>query len=58
MWLIKEGDLPLEDGSGRNVPPCRTGDIVKCGSIVRLEHMNTGRNLHSHAAFESPVSRR
>jgi dolichyl-phosphate-mannose--protein O-mannosyl transferase len=29
-----------------------------CGDFIRLEHMNSGRNLHSHAAFDSPVSGR
>ena len=57
LWIIKEGDIPLENGQG-NVPPCRTGEKVKCGDIIRLEHMNSGRNLHSHSSFDSPVSRR
>lgn len=41
-----------------NIPSCRTGEPLKCGDMLRLEHMNTGRNLHSHSAFDSPVSRR
>jgi hypothetical protein len=36
---------------------CLTGQPIKCGSKVRLEHMGTSRNLHSHS-FESPVSKR
>lgn len=26
-------------------------DEIKCGDCVRLEHMLTGRNLHSHGHF-------
>jgi dolichyl-phosphate-mannose--protein O-mannosyl transferase len=37
---------------------CITGEVIKCGSRIRLEHMNTGKNLHSHSGFDSPVSRR
>eukprot|EP00919_Chromeraceae_sp_WS-2016_P051341 GHVR01121729.1.p1 GENE.GHVR01121729.1~~GHVR01121729.1.p1 ORF type:complete len:238 (+),score=51.87 GHVR01121729.1:79-792(+) len=39
MWIVKEshGD-----------PICPTGKPVKCGSKVRLEHISTQRNLHSH----------
>lgn len=35
---------------------CRYGEPVKCGSLVRLQHLNTRRNLHSHL-HESPMSR-
>ena len=28
---------------------------VKCGQTIRLTHVNTGRNLHSHH-FQSPLS--
>ena len=38
--------------------PCRTGKRIKCGELIRLEHMNSGRNLHSHSNFASPVSGR
>jgi dolichyl-phosphate-mannose--protein O-mannosyl transferase len=36
--------------------PCKTGQAVKCGDLIRLEHNLTGRNLHSHAGFYSPLS--
>lgn len=34
---------------------CKRGEPVKCGQTVRLTHVNTGRNLHSHH-FQSPLS--
>lgn len=34
----------------------RNGEIVKHGDILRLTHVSTGRNLHSHAGFPSPMS--
>ena len=53
LWTVKEPDNGPE-----NTVPCRTGEKVKCGQMIRLEHMNTGRNLHSHMHFQSPVSSR
>ncbi|ODM96880.1 Stromal cell-derived factor 2 [Orchesella cincta] len=35
--------------------PCTRGEPVKCGTKIRLEHIQTGRNLHSHL-FSSPLS--
>ncbi|XP_041863669.1 stromal cell-derived factor 2 [Melanotaenia boesemani] len=34
---------------------CNRGTPVKCGQTIRLTHVNTGRNLHSHY-FASPLS--
>lgn len=34
---------------------CYRGMPVKCGQTIRLTHVNTGRNLHSHY-FASPLS--
>uniref|UniRef100_A0A8D2ZFB7 Stromal cell-derived factor 2 n=1 Tax=Scophthalmus maximus TaxID=52904 RepID=A0A8D2ZFB7_SCOMX len=34
---------------------CFRGTPVKCGQTIRLTHVNTGRNLHSHY-FTSPLS--
>ncbi|XP_061608775.1 stromal cell-derived factor 2 isoform X2 [Phyllopteryx taeniolatus] len=34
---------------------CLRGNAVKCGQNIRLTHVNTGRNLHSHY-FSSPLS--
>ncbi len=35
--------------------PCVRGEAVKCGQEIRLEHLTTARNLHSHH-FSSPLS--
>ena len=45
-WLVKgpeEGDH------------CARGEPVACGQRLRLEHLTTSRNLHSHH-FSSPLS--
>ncbi|XP_013105686.1 stromal cell-derived factor 2 [Stomoxys calcitrans] len=34
---------------------CERGEPVKCGDIIRLEHLSTHKNLHSHF-FSSPLS--
>ena len=39
LFLIKEADGYF---------PRSTGTPVKCGDMIRLEHVNTGKNLHSH----------
>ena len=39
LFIIKEG---LAESH------CETGTPIKCNSIIRLEHVNTGKNLHSH----------
>lgn len=36
--------------------PCQRGEPVKCGDRMRLEHLATKRNLHSHL-FPAPLSR-
>nr|XP_050044151.1 stromal cell-derived factor 2-like [Dermacentor andersoni] len=44
-WMVK----------GQSVTSCSRGEPIKCGEIVRLEHLKTRRNLHSHH-FPSPLS--
>lgn len=34
---------------------CKRGEPINCGSKVQLEHLQSGRNLHSHL-FSSPLS--
>lgn len=46
LWIVKEkhhGEV------------CEAGAPIKCGDIVRLEHMATRRNLHSHL-FKAALS--
>ncbi len=40
---------------GKQDQPCTRGTPVKCGSTIRLMHLQTKRNLHSHL-FSSPLS--
>lgn len=47
VMKVKEGDGAL---------PCEAGQPIVCGNVVRLEHVPTGKNLHSHV-FKSPLSR-
>jgi dolichyl-phosphate-mannose--protein O-mannosyl transferase len=35
---------------------CNRGEPIECGQEIRLEHLTTKRNLHSHL-FSSPLSR-
>lgn len=41
---------------GKTGNPCERGQPIKCGQTIRLLHLNTNRNLHSHH-FQSPLSR-
>ncbi|XP_050433413.1 stromal cell-derived factor 2 [Adelges cooleyi] len=34
---------------------CKRGEPIKCGDIIRLTHLTTKKNLHSHL-FSSPLS--
>uniref|UniRef100_A0A672HPY6 Stromal cell-derived factor 2-like 1 n=1 Tax=Salarias fasciatus TaxID=181472 RepID=A0A672HPY6_SALFA len=40
---------------GKPNRPCQRGVAIKCGQAVRITHMKTGRNLHTHH-FSSPLS--
>ncbi|XP_005986896.1 stromal cell-derived factor 2 [Latimeria chalumnae] len=40
---------------GRMDAVCQRGTPIKCGETIRLTHINTGRNLHSHY-YTSPLS--
>eukprot|EP00795_Rhopilema_esculentum_P008083 gene8083-13998_t len=41
---------------GKHQGHCNRGEPVKCGEVIRLQHLSTKRNLHSHL-FQSPISR-
>uniref|UniRef100_A0A023EJX9 Putative mannosyltransferase n=1 Tax=Aedes albopictus TaxID=7160 RepID=A0A023EJX9_AEDAL len=38
--------------TGKN---CERGEPIKCGDVIRLHHLATNKNLHSHH-FQSPLS--
>ncbi|XP_006021586.1 stromal cell-derived factor 2-like protein 1 [Alligator sinensis] len=40
---------------GKSDGSCQRGAAVKCGQAIRLTHVNTGKNLHTHH-FASPLS--
>ena len=42
LWTVKEA----ENGA----KPCKTGQSFRCGDKIRLEHVPTGKNLHSHGS--------
>ncbi|XP_018336519.2 stromal cell-derived factor 2 [Agrilus planipennis] len=44
-WIVKAA----------NTQACPRGEPIKCGSTLRLEHLATKKNLHSHY-FSSPLS--
>nr|CAD7443716.1 unnamed protein product [Timema bartmani] len=44
-WLIKSE-------TGKH---CNRGQAIKCGDVIRLQHLGTLKNLHSHH-FSSPLS--
>jgi C1A family cysteine protease len=48
LWRIKGPDGQPED--------FRSGQPVQHGDVVRLEHVATRRNLHSHTGHPSPVT--
>uniref|UniRef100_M4BGB8 MIR domain-containing protein n=1 Tax=Hyaloperonospora arabidopsidis (strain Emoy2) TaxID=559515 RepID=M4BGB8_HYAAE len=45
-WIVKEGD---------GAAVCEAGKPIECGTTIRLEHLQTRRNLHSHT-FKAPLS--
>ena len=47
LWIVKPGHSVGD----------RSGQPVQNGEIVRLQHVATGRNLHSHLGHPSPVTR-
>ena len=47
LWIIKEA---------YNEPPCATGRKIRCGEKIRLEHISSGKNLHSDKSYKSPFS--
>jgi len=48
LWRIKAAHGQPDDA--------KAGQAVRNGDIVRLEHVLTRRNLHSHSGHPSPVT--
>ncbi|OQR75459.1 stromal cell-derived factor 2-like [Tropilaelaps mercedesae] len=44
-WVVK----------GTKAKPCGRGDPIECNQVIRVEHLATKKNLHSHH-FTSPLS--
>lgn len=47
LWLLKDASTATS--------VCEIGTPIKCGSNLRLEHIQTAKNLHSHL-FRAPLS--
>ena len=59
LWQVRtkhHGEEDREYPSASDDSCTRVAEPVKCGSIIRLTHLNTQTNLHSHAV-QSPLSR-
>ena len=46
LWQVREGTADKF---------CEAGTPVKCGQVIRLMHIDTGSNLHTHG-IRSPLS--
>ena len=55
MWLIKEADTRNVENKSDGNKKCIPGTPIKCGETIRLQHVTTSANLHSHL-FRSPLS--
>ncbi|KAM6274137.1 protein O-mannosyl-transferase 2 isoform 3-T3 [Porphyrio hochstetteri] len=53
LWIIKKHDSDTADLSDPSSPV----ELVRHGDIIRLEHKETSRNLHSHQ-HEAPLTRK
>eukprot|EP00842_Homolaphlyctis_polyrhiza_P001380 jgi/Hompol1/2242/HPOL_005898-RA len=42
--------------SSSNPSPCLRGRAIRCGESIRLQHLATGKFLHSHGDIPSPIS--
>ena len=55
LWLVRPADHSFEAEYPKDAS-CKLAEPVKCGDVVRLTHLRTNRNLHSHHV-ESILSR-
>ncbi|KAJ8290442.1 hypothetical protein GJAV_G00012940 [Gymnothorax javanicus] len=52
LWLVRRPENSVDDGEQSGTP-----DLVRHGDIIRLEHKETTRNLHSHL-HEAPLTKK
>ena len=55
LWTVKEGDYNEDPKVDQIDKLCRTGEPIRCGDLIRLEHQETSKNLHSHNV-RSPIT--
>ncbi|XP_025046342.2 protein O-mannosyl-transferase 2 isoform X6 [Pelodiscus sinensis] len=53
LWIIKKHDSNTAD----HLDPASSVEFVRHGDVIRLEHKETSRNLHSHQ-HEAPMTRK
>lgn len=54
LWHVREGHHADKD-NGHGGGACVSGTPIKCGQVIRLMHLQTGSNLHTHG-IRSPLS--
>lgn len=57
LWWVRGPNVV--DGRSDEISACKSGEpaeLIPCGSIMRLTHLNSMKNLHSHDV-RSPLSR-
>jgi dolichyl-phosphate-mannose--protein O-mannosyl transferase len=48
LWLVRPADHSHGPAEYPEEASCKLAGTVKCGDTIRLSHVSTGRNLHSH----------
>jgi dolichyl-phosphate-mannose--protein O-mannosyl transferase len=54
-YLYINIDFSMHTFIGFKSASCELGEPIQCGQKIRLEHIGTGKQLHSHL-FKSPLS--
>lgn len=55
LWHVREGYQADDQAGGGGGGACVAGTPIKCGQVIRLMHLQTGANLHTHG-IRSPLS--
>lgn len=59
LWRIRpahhseQREYPSND---EEPPTCKFAETIQCGSLIRLTHLHSNKNLHSHAGVKTPLS--